>query len=81
MVKPPQLAPFNGTAADIVPFLTRLKAYFRIFPTKMANPVVRILYINGLLGPAISWFKSIIRDFLKKEDRVRDNETKEIFTK
>ncbi|EXK26455.1 hypothetical protein FOMG_16927 [Fusarium oxysporum f. sp. melonis 26406] len=37
-LKPPKPEPFTGKAADVIPFLTRIKAYFCLFPNRLNTP-------------------------------------------
>ncbi|KAG7404586.1 hypothetical protein Forpi1262_v018477 [Fusarium oxysporum f. sp. raphani] len=37
-LKPPKPEPFKGQAADVVPFLTRMKGYFRLFQNRLDTP-------------------------------------------
>ncbi|KAF4339823.1 gag poly [Fusarium beomiforme] len=81
-LKPPKPEPFRGLATDVVPFLTRMKAYFSLFPTKLSSAKSRVLFTAPLIqGNAQDWFEPILRDFLENEDNeaLQDQETINIF--
>jgi hypothetical protein len=82
-LKPPKPEPFIGRAADIIPFLTRMKAHFRLYKNKLDTATKKVLYTSSLIqGDAKDWFKPILRDFLENEDNenLQDQETQNIFT-
>ena len=63
-----------------MPFLTRLKTYFRFFPRRLASGESRALFAHGCMeGDAATWFEPIIRDFLDNEEHHQDQETANIF--
>jgi hypothetical protein len=80
-LKPPKPAPFLGQAHDVVPFLTRMKGYFRMFPNRLGSAESKILFTAPLIqGTATDWFEPILRDYLENENEaVRDQETQNIF--
>ncbi|KAM4061589.1 retrotransposon gag protein domain-containing protein [Hirsutella rhossiliensis] len=79
-VKPKQPGPFDGTHGTLRDFLTQLKAYHRFYPTKLSDPVEKVLHAgNCLSGTALAWFGPIMRDFLDNQPARRDNETDEVF--
>ncbi|KAG7405966.1 hypothetical protein Forpe1208_v013611 [Fusarium oxysporum f. sp. rapae] len=79
-LKPPKPEPFKGQAADVIPFLTRMKAHFHLFPTKLDTATKKVLYTAPLIqGNAKDWFEPILRDYLNHEEIVQDQETINIF--
>ncbi|KAF5239466.1 hypothetical protein FANTH_9941, partial [Fusarium anthophilum] len=79
-LKPPKPEPFKGQATDIVPFLTRIKGYFHLFPTKLDTATKKVLFTAPLIqGNAKDWFEPILRDYLKNEEIMQDQETINIF--
>ncbi|RKK64650.1 hypothetical protein BFJ68_g18680, partial [Fusarium oxysporum] len=80
-LKPPKPEPFKGQAADVVPFLTRMKAHFRLYQNKLNSPTKKLLYTASLIqGEAKDWFEPILRDFLENEEEAQDQDTQNIFT-
>jgi hypothetical protein len=82
-LKPPKPEPFTGRAADVIPFLTRMKAHFRLYKNKLDTATKKVLYTSSLIqGDAKDWFEPILRDFLENEDdeNLQDQETQNIFT-
>ncbi|KAF4470627.1 gag poly, partial [Fusarium albosuccineum] len=80
IVKPPIPQPFTGQASDVVPFLTRMKGYFGLFPRRMASSTTRMLFTAPLLhDTAKAWFEPIWKDFLENEELTQDQETINIF--
>ena len=80
-IKPPKPAPFNGDARDVIPFLTRCKGYFELFPTKLASAKARALFAGQLMeGTAAAWMEPITRDFLSNEEVDQDQDTVNIFS-
>ncbi|KAF4426104.1 gag polyprotein, partial [Fusarium austroafricanum] len=47
-LKPPKPDPFKGQASDVVPFLTRMKAYFSLFPNGFSSPKAKMLFTDYL---------------------------------
>ncbi|KAM5345959.1 hypothetical protein ACJ41O_011820 [Fusarium nematophilum] len=79
-IKPPKPTPFNGDPKDVIPFITRCKAYFEFFPTKMASAKARVLLAAQIMeGTAAAWMEPITRDFLENDETTRDQETENIF--
>jgi hypothetical protein len=79
-LKPPKPEPFKGLATDVVPFLTRMKGYFHLFPTKLDTATKKVLFTAPLIqGNAKDWFKPILRDYLKNNEIIQDQETVNIF--
>lgn len=80
-LKPPKPEPFKGQAADVVPFLTRMKGYFRLFQNRLDTPTKKVLFTAPLIqGDAKDWWEPIMRDFLDNEEEMQDQETQNIFT-
>ena len=80
-IKPPKPAPFNGDARDVIPFLTRCKGYFALFPNKLSSDKARALFAGQLLeGTAAAWMEPIMRDFLSNEEADQDQDTVNIFS-
>ncbi|KAL5611280.1 hypothetical protein FOBRF1_007397 [Fusarium oxysporum] len=80
-LKPPKPEPFKGQAADVVPFLTRMKVHFRLYQNKLNSPTKKLLYTASLIqGEAKDWFEPILRDFLENEEEAQDQDTQNIFT-
>ncbi|KAK2666552.1 hypothetical protein RAB80_017669 [Fusarium oxysporum f. sp. vasinfectum] len=48
-LKPPKPEPFRGQAADVIPFLTRMKAHFRLYKNKLNTPTKKLLYTASLI--------------------------------
>ncbi|RKK64702.1 hypothetical protein BFJ69_g16602 [Fusarium oxysporum] len=48
-LKPPKPEPFKGQAADVVPFLTRIKGYFRLFQNRLDTPTKKVLFTAPLI--------------------------------
>ncbi|KAL9570381.1 hypothetical protein ACKAV7_005460 [Fusarium commune] len=79
-LKPPKPEPFRGQAADVIPFLTRMKAHFRLYKNKLNTPTKKLLYTASLIqGDAKDWFEPILRDFLENEEEAQDQDTQNIF--
>ncbi|KAF4439736.1 hypothetical protein F53441_12505 [Fusarium austroafricanum] len=80
-LKPPKLDPFKGQASDIVPFLTRMKAYFSLFPNGFSSPKAKMLFTVPLLqGIASDWFEPILKDYLTyKHNEWDDDALMEIY--
>jgi hypothetical protein len=82
-LKPPKPEPFTGKAADVIPFLTRMKGHFQMYKNKLDTPQKKVLYTSALIqGDAKDWFEPILRDYLEHEDNenLQDQETQNIFT-
>ncbi|PNP57198.1 hypothetical protein FNYG_15275 [Fusarium nygamai] len=80
-LKPPKPEPFTGKAADVTPFLTRMKAHFRLFPNRLDTATKKVLYTSPLIqGDAKDWWEAIMRDFLENEEYLQDQETQNIFS-
>ena len=61
-------------------FLTQAKAYLKSYSSSFLNESDKVMCIAGYLqGDALSWFEPTMRDYLTNEDRIQDDETKEIF--
>ncbi|EXM13454.1 hypothetical protein FOTG_17180 [Fusarium oxysporum f. sp. vasinfectum 25433] len=79
-LKPPKPEPFRGQAADVIPFLTRMKAHFRLYKNKLNTPTKKLLYTASLIqGDAKDWFEPILRDFLENDEEAQDQDTQNIF--
>ncbi|KAG7405064.1 Retrotransposon-like protein 1 [Fusarium oxysporum f. sp. rapae] len=79
-LKPPKPEPFRGQAADVIPFLTRMKAHFRLYKNKLNTLTKKLLYTASLIqGDAKDWFEPILRDFLENEEEAQDQDTQNIF--
>ncbi|KAF4426118.1 hypothetical protein F53441_14149, partial [Fusarium austroafricanum] len=81
-LKPPKPDPFKGQASDVVPFLTRMKAYFSLFPNGFSSPKAKMLFTVPLLqGTASNWFEPILKDYLtyKHNEVAQEQETQNIF--
>ncbi|KAK2666615.1 hypothetical protein RAB80_017732 [Fusarium oxysporum f. sp. vasinfectum] len=80
-LKPPKPEPFTGKAADVVPFITRMKAHFRLFPNPLDTATKKVLYTSPLIqGDAKEWWEPIMRDFLENEENLQEQDTQNIFT-
>ena len=82
-LKPPKPEPFTGKAADVIPFLTRMKGHFQMYKNKLDTPQKKVLYTAALIqGDAKDWFEPILRDYLENEENenLQDQETQNIFT-
>ncbi|KAK2675221.1 hypothetical protein RAB80_010205 [Fusarium oxysporum f. sp. vasinfectum] len=80
-LKPPKPEPFTGKAADVVPFITRMKAHFRLFPNRLDTATKKVLYTSPLIqGDAKEWWEPIMRDFLENEENLQEQDTQNIFT-
>ncbi|OBS15594.1 hypothetical protein FPOA_20713 [Fusarium poae] len=80
VIKPTPPEPFKGKAADVIPFLTRMKGYFRLFPRKLDTAAKKMLYTAPLIqGDAKDWFEPIWKDYLENEYNQQDQETQNIF--
>ncbi|KAF5233020.1 hypothetical protein FANTH_12731 [Fusarium anthophilum] len=72
-LKLPKPEPFKGQATDVVLFLTRIKGYFYLFPTKLDTATKKVLFTAPLIqGNAKDWFEPILRDYLENEEIVQD---------
>lgn len=79
-IKPPKPEPFDGSPSDVIPFITRMKGYFRFFPRRLASSEARLLFTNNLMiGNAKDWFEPIMRDFLNNDEASQDQDTVNIF--
>jgi hypothetical protein len=80
-IKPKSPGPFDGTPSQLRGFLTQLKMYHRMFPTKLSREIDRILHAGTCLtGTALAWFEPRMRDFMETENEaLRDEETNLIF--
>lgn len=79
-LKPPKPEPFTGKAADVIPFLTRMKAHFRLFPNRLDTATKKVLYTSPLIqGDAKEWWEPIMRDFLNNDEQLQEQETQNIF--
>lgn len=79
-LKPPKPEPFRGQASDVIPFLTRMKGYFRLFPNRLDSPTKKLLFTAPLIqGAAKDWFEPIMRDYLENEENLQDQDTQNIF--
>ncbi|KAJ0131382.1 Uncharacterized protein HZ326_25532 [Fusarium oxysporum f. sp. albedinis] len=79
-LKPPKPEPFRGQAADVIPFLTRMKAHFRLYRNRLNTPTKKLLYTASLIqGDAKDWFEPILRDFLENDEDTQDQDTQNIF--
>ncbi|EXK75750.1 hypothetical protein FOQG_19485 [Fusarium oxysporum f. sp. raphani 54005] len=79
-LKPPKPEPFTGKAADVIPFLTRMKAHFRLFPNRLDTATKKVLYTSPLIqGDAKDWWEPIMRDFLENEEPTQEQDTQNIF--
>ncbi|CAG1962781.1 unnamed protein product, partial [Fusarium graminearum] len=80
-LKPPLPEPFKGHSADVLPFLTRMKGYFRMFPNKLDSAEKKMLATAPLIqGDAKDWFEPMWKDFLENEYDLQDQETQNVFT-
>ncbi|OBS16188.1 hypothetical protein FPOA_27686 [Fusarium poae] len=81
IVKPTPPEPFKGKAADVIPFLTRMKGHFRLFPRKLDTAGKKMLYTAPLIqGDAKDWFEPIWKDYLENDYDQQDQETQNIFS-
>jgi len=48
-LKPLKLEPFKGQANDVIPFLTQIKGYFYLFPTKLDTATKKVLFTAPLI--------------------------------
>ncbi|KAK2674064.1 Fumarylacetoacetase, N-terminal domain superfamily [Fusarium oxysporum f. sp. vasinfectum] len=48
-LKPPKPEPFTGKAADVILFLTRMKAHFRLFLNRLDTATKKVLYTSLLI--------------------------------
>ncbi|TVY63843.1 hypothetical protein Focb16_v015257 [Fusarium oxysporum f. sp. cubense] len=48
-LKLPKPEPFKGQAADIIPFLTRMKGYFHLFLNKLDTATKKLLFTAPLI--------------------------------
>ncbi|VTO87763.1 unnamed protein product [Fusarium graminearum] len=72
-LKPPLPEPFKGDSADVLPFLTRMKGYFRMFPNKLDSAEKKMLATAPLIqGDAKPCLKEEVKDELYKADRPDD---------
>ncbi|CAG1983613.1 unnamed protein product [Fusarium graminearum] len=72
--------PFKGKAAEVIPFLTRMKGHFRLFPRKLDTAAKKMLYTAPLIhGDAKVWFEPIWKDYLENDYNQQDQETQNIF--
>ncbi|VTO81739.1 unnamed protein product, partial [Fusarium graminearum] len=75
-LKPPLPEPFKGHSADVLPFLTRMKGYFRMFPNKLDSAEKKMLATAPLIqGDAKDWFEPMWKDFLENDYDLQDQET------
>ena len=82
-LKPPKPEPFTGKAADVIPFLTRMKGHFQMYKNRLDTSQKKIIYTAALIqGDAKDWFEPILRDYLEHEDNenLQDQETQNIFS-
>lgn len=80
VIKPTTPEPFKGKAAEVIPFLTRMKGHFRLFPRKLDTAAKKMLYTAPLIqGDAKVWFEPIWRDYLENDYNQQDQETQNIF--
>jgi hypothetical protein len=80
-IKPPLPEPFRGQSTDVMPFLTRMKGYFRLFPNKLDSAEKKMLATAPLIqGDAKDWFEPIWKDYLENDENLQDQETQNVFS-